>query len=101
MRCLPSRNFRARGTSVAGTLIRSPIPGDLAMAYKLPALMLALAACGTVSNNDPSESVADDQPTTDPSDPRDEGTAFRYFMADKDGAAQTQFASASDAYLNA
>ena len=70
------------------------------MAYKLPALMLALAACGTVSNDDPSQ-VSDDQPSTDPSDPGPEGTAFRFFTSSADGTARTDFDSVRAAYLNA
>lgn len=71
------------------------------MAYKLPALMFALAACGTVDNTDPMDDAPDQPTTDDPSTPSTEDTEFRYFTALEDGTPKNTFDAVGDAYLNA
>jgi len=75
------------------------------MAYKLPTLMLALAACGTVDNPMTSgtadDTVSDDTAGDDTPTPGNEGTAFRFFISEANGAERSGFDSVRDAYLNA
>lgn len=69
------------------------------MTNKLPALMFALAACGTVDNNDPMQAVTDEPAGDDSPTPGTEQTEFRYFTALADGTAKNTFDSVDAAFL--
>ena len=77
------------------------------MAYSISrsagALLLALGACGHVTDEETTESVPEENPTSpsvgDP--PPGEGVQFRFFTSYADGEGETAFGDMNDVFVNA